>query len=98
MVTTADSPDDVIDLTSLERPAPTLGPYDPGLHPLKTMVKGFSLLVDYRAYRLRNTAAEMSHSEVRKLSETRKRIDTRYTNLYRYSGDDGLASLSFLTD
>ena len=98
LVTTAASPDYIIDLPSLERPAPTLGPYAPGLHPLKTMVKGFSTLVDYRAYRLRNTSAEMTPAEVRKLSETRKRIDTRYPNLYRYSGDDGIASLSFLTD
>ena len=98
LVTVADSPDEIPGQDDFEFVPRELGPYAPGLHPKKTFVDAFRALVDYRQYRLSNTASRMSDREARDQGGLKRAIDQRYPNIGTFSGTDGMALLAFLHD
>ena len=64
LVTVADSPDEIPGQEDFELAPRELGPpYAPGLHPKKTFVDAFKILVDYRQYCLSNTTSRMRDQE-----------------------------------
>ena len=94
----ADSPDEIPGQEDFEFAPRELGPYAPGLHPKKTFVDAFKVLVDYRQYRLSNMTSRMSDQEARDLSGLKRAIVQRYPNVGTFSGTDGMALLAFLHD
>lgn len=98
LITTAESPDNAVEQVADLQAVPLIGPYAPGLHPLKTMVEQFTELIDYRRYRLLNTSATMTVNEVHRLGDIRRRVDARYPNLNKFSGSDEMALFPFLAD
>ena len=98
LVTVADTSDEIPGQEDFELAPREPGPYAPGLHPKKTFVDAFKVLVDYRQYRLSNTTSRMSDQEARDLNGLRRAIDQRYPNIGTFSGTDGMALLAFLHD
>ena len=78
LFTRADSPDEIPGQDDFEFVPRELGQYAPGLHPRKTFVDAFKVLIDYRQYRLSNTTSRISDQEARDLSGL-KRPSTNVT-------------------
>ena len=96
--TAVDHPDDGLDQDVLAIPAVSLGPFAPGLRPMRTMVHQFAQLVDYRLYRLTNTSPRITERETRNLYDTRKKLDLRYPNINKFSGSEPLDLFAFVAD
>ena len=94
----ADSPDEIPGQDDFESAPRELGRYAHVLHPKKTFVDAFKVLLDYHQYRLSNTTSRISDREARDLSGLKRAIDQRYSNVGIFSGTDGIALLAFLHD
>lgn len=73
-----------------------LGAYCPGLQPMTTMLQAFSMVVEYRTYRLSNTRSEILPYESGLLHRLKKQIDGAHPTLGQYDGTEPIQLLSFL--
>ena len=98
LTTAVDHPDDGLDQPVDCFTPLTIGPFAPGLRPMRTMVHQFSTLVDYRSYRLLDMCPQISDRETRNLYDMRKKVDARYSNIRKYSGVEAIEVFSFIAD
>ena len=95
-------------VTTSESPAPAppsqridagsgMGAYAPGLEPAQTMLKVSEKVIDYRLYRLPDTTAEPTSSDLQHMYRLKKQVDGLYPALGAYSGAQPVHLLEFLT-
>ena len=75
----------------------TLGMFCPGLEPMTTMLPSFKFVVDYRMYRLQNPATVPTEQDVSDMYVLKKRIDSLYSMLMPFSGEDPIEFLNSIT-
>ena len=77
-------------------PFGTLGPAQPGLEPVQTMIQEFSAVADYRMYRLDNTSRLVASGDAGRIAKYVQRCGGIRPTMRRFDGTDPIQLLPFL--
>ena len=72
------------------------GPYAPGLEPLRTTIRAFETVIDYRFYRLNNRCAFPTADELNFMHKTKRALEHLHSSLEPYDGSDPVGLIDFL--
>ena len=79
-------------------PFGTLGPAEPGLEPVHTMIQEFSAVADYRMYRLDNTSRLVTSGDAGRIAKYVQRCRGIRPTMRSFDGTDPIQLLPFLKD
>ena len=79
-------------------PFTTLGPAEPGLEPVHTMIQDFSAVADYRMYRLDNNSRFVTSGDAGRIAKYVQRCRGIRPTMRSFDGTDPIQLLPFLKD
>ena len=76
--------------------AADLGPYAPGLEPLRTTIRAFETVVDYRFYRLNDRCAFPTTDDLNFMHKTKRSLEHLHATLEPFDGTNPIDLIDFL--
>ena len=73
-----------------------IGPYAPGLEPLRTTIRAFETVIDYRFYRLNNRCALPTGNELDYMHKTKRSLEHLHSSLEPFDGSEPIDLIDFL--
>ncbi len=96
LITTAESSAPIPGGALEDSVGPYLGPFAPGLEPIRTMVAPFETVLNYRLYRLRDTSSAAKEDDLRRIVRLKLHIEGLQTSMEKFDATRPIKLLDFL--